>query len=188
MKLAVIFPGIGYHCDKPLLYYACNQLKECGYDAIIKLDYKYEDRNIRGNKEKMVSVFKDLYKQAEKALLDVNFDNYDEIVFVSKSIGTIISCAYAAKKDIKCKQILYTPLEYTFEYPIQEAIAFIGTNDPWSNVNDVCFLAKNQCVKIFTYEGTNHSLETTNTLDNIKNLEQVMMETALFLNKDRIIC
>lgn len=22
MKLAVFFPGIGYHCDKPLLYYS----------------------------------------------------------------------------------------------------------------------------------------------------------------------
>ena len=22
MKIAVFFPGIGYHCDKPLLYYA----------------------------------------------------------------------------------------------------------------------------------------------------------------------
>ena len=41
MKLAVIFPGIGYHTDKPLLYYSKKlalhnvaQVVECGRTAI----------------------------------------------------------------------------------------------------------------------------------------------------------
>lgn len=81
----------------------------------------------------------------------------DEILFVSKSIGTIISAAYVAEQKISCRQILYTPLEDTFR--VEEAlaeshkqtvsdkqttavqvqgtipsIAFIGTADPWSEV------------------------------------------------------
>ena len=31
-KLAIFFPGIGYHCDKPLLYYARKLTQECGYE------------------------------------------------------------------------------------------------------------------------------------------------------------
>ena len=37
-KLAVIFPGVGYTCTKPLLYYTASMAAERGYE-IIRLDY-----------------------------------------------------------------------------------------------------------------------------------------------------
>lgn len=40
-KLVIIFPGIGYHCDKPLLYYAKKLAKEHGYEEIVSLKYSY---------------------------------------------------------------------------------------------------------------------------------------------------
>lgn len=45
-KLAIFFPGIGYHCDKPLLYYARKLTQECGYEESILLSYSYDGRNI----------------------------------------------------------------------------------------------------------------------------------------------
>ena len=39
MKLAVYFPGVGYHCDKPLLYYARKIAAACGFDQHITLSY-----------------------------------------------------------------------------------------------------------------------------------------------------
>ena len=33
MKIAVFFPGIGYHCDKPLLYYARKLVQEYGNNS-----------------------------------------------------------------------------------------------------------------------------------------------------------
>ena len=45
MKIAVFFPGIGYHCDKPLLYYARKLVQECGCEKIVLLDYSYEGAN-----------------------------------------------------------------------------------------------------------------------------------------------
>ena len=39
MKLAIFFPGIGYHCDKPLLYYSRKLSQECGYKETITLSY-----------------------------------------------------------------------------------------------------------------------------------------------------
>lgn len=84
MKAAVFFPGIGYHCDKPLLYYSRKLAQECGYEETIALSYTYDGGNIRGNEEKMQQAFESLYEQAEKSLSAVDFDKYDEILFVAK--------------------------------------------------------------------------------------------------------
>ena len=108
MKIAVFFPGIGYHCDKPLLYYARKLVQEYGYEKIVMQEYSYNGKNIRGDKKKMQEAFESLYAQAEKKLEEIAFDEYSEVLFISKSVGTIIASAYAKKYKIKCCQILYT--------------------------------------------------------------------------------
>ena len=170
MKAAVFFPGIGYHCDKPLLYYSRKLAQECGYEETIALSYTYDGGNIRGNEEKMQQAFESLYEQAEKSLSAIDFDKYDEILFVAKSVGTIIASAYAEKHSIRCRQILYTPLKYTYNFAHREAIAFIGTSDPWSIVSEIQALSKKQQVPMYIYENANHSLETTDTLENLEDL------------------
>ena len=77
MKAAVFFPGIGYHCDKPLLYYSRKLAQECGYEETIALSYTYDGGNIRGNEEKMQQAFESLYEQAEKSLSAIDFDKYE---------------------------------------------------------------------------------------------------------------
>lgn len=183
MKAAVFFPGIGYHCDKPLLYYSRKLAQECGYEETIALSYTYDGGNIRGNEEKMQQAFESLYEQAEKSLSAIDFDKYDEILFVAKSVGTIIASAYAEKHSIRCRQILYTPLKYTYNFAHREAIAFIGTSDPWSIVSEIQALSKKQQVPMYIYENANHSLETTDTLENLKILQDVMGKTKGFLEQ-----
>lgn len=182
MKLAVFFPGIGYHCDKPLLYYSRKVVEKLGYDEIISLSYTYRGENIRGNEEKMKEAFSILYAQAKESLKSVSFQNYDEILFVSKSVGTIIASAYATENKLQCNQILYTPLEYTFAYPHENAIAFIGTADPWSNVNKVIDMAKADNVPIHVYHDVNHSLEGDDVNENIEIVKAVMEESYRFMN------
>lgn len=165
MKIAVFFPGIGYHCDKPLLYYARKLVQEYGYEKIVMLQEAFES----------------LYAQAEKKLEEIAFDEYSEVLFISKSVGTIIASAYAKKYKIKCCQILYTPLEQTFMFEHDDAIAFIGTADPWSDVKKVIECSKNQAVPIYVYEDANHSLEKENILQNIDILKNVMEKTQKYL-------
>ena len=85
MKLAVFFPGIGYHCDKPLLYYSRKLVQEYGYEKIVTLNYTYDGKNLRGNEEKMRQAFDSLYIQAENSLKEIAFDQYEQILFISKS-------------------------------------------------------------------------------------------------------
>ena len=171
-KLAIFFPGIGYHCDKPLLYYARKLTQECGYEESISLSYSYDGRNIRGD---------------EQQLSKVDFGKYSEILFVSKSVGTIIASNYAWKYKIPCQQVLYTPLKQTYVFPHENAIAFIGTKDPWSNTEEVVRLSKQQKVPIYVYEEANHSIETPDTMKNLELLTDVMEKTKRYIHLFEII-
>lgn len=186
-NLVIIFPGLGYTADKPLLYYGLEVACECGYQDYRKLSFTpFDKSNIRGNEVAMQAAYEELYKQAEEQLREVEWEIYDEILFISKSIGTIIACAYASKHGIKnVKHVLYTPLKYTYQYKIQMAIAFIGTEDAWSNYQEVVALSEKAGIPVNVYEKCNHSLEVMDDVDgNIKHLLEIMKVTKEFIKKD----
>ncbi len=180
-KLAVFFPGIGYHCDKPLLYYGRKLAAQQGFQTQINVEYKYDGGKIRGNAKKMEEAFNSLYEQTLKELDKVCFEDYKEILFVAKSIGTAVCARYAKEKSIICKSVLYTPLEQTFSFKIQDAIAFTGTSDPWADFE----IIKERCgsgkIPLSIYTDANHSLETEDTINNIKILMDVMDRTRRFI-------
>ena len=51
-KIAVLFPGIGYHTDKPLLYYSKKLARKRGYE-IVEVKYGPLPSGVKGNAEKM---------------------------------------------------------------------------------------------------------------------------------------
>jgi phosphoglycolate phosphatase len=59
-KLAVLVPGIGYHRDKPLLYYAAKLLKNEGY-AVKHIEFHDLPGNIRGDAAMMQAVAGDVF-------------------------------------------------------------------------------------------------------------------------------
>ena len=181
-KLALIFPGIGYTCDKPLLYYASKLACQNGYETIgIKYNYKPKE-SIRGNEEKMKSVFMEIYKDACFQLDKIGFEDYEEIIFISKSIGTVVATVYASKMNISCKHILLTPLKYTFDNPIESGIAYIGTNDTWSNVDEVIKIANSHGVQMHSFEKLNHSLEGDNIYENVEVLIEILRSMDTYMS------
>ena len=180
-KIAVYFPGIGYHCDKPLLYYSRKAACELGYQDYRNISYTYSAGNIRGNDKKMKEAYEALLSQTEAQLADMAWPEYDDVLFVSKSIGTIIAASYAAKHGLKsARHILYTPLAQTFHFAPTNAIAFIGTADPWSDTDEIIRLVDANHISIAVYEGCNHSLECADTLKNIENLKDIMQRAMDF--------
>lgn len=122
-KLAVYFPGIGYHCDKPLLYYGRKTACEQGYQEYRNIQYAYSAGNIRGDAEKMKEAYEVLFSQTEAALADMVWDDYEDLLFLSKSVGTIIASSYAKKYGLsRARHILYTPLAQTFQFAPERAI------------------------------------------------------------------
>lgn len=181
LKIAVYFSGIGYHCDKPLLYYSKDIARELGYENSRNIRYAYNAGNIRGNEEKMKEAYEVLFSQAEAELADIVWSEYDDVLFVSKSIGTIIATSYAKKYGLEtARHILYTPLAQTYLFAPIYAISFIGTADPWSNTDEIIRLSNANHIPITAYEGCNHSLECSDTLKNIENLKNIMQRTMDF--------
>lgn len=184
-KLAVIFSGIGYTCDKPLLYYAGSLAAQNGYECKKVLYALPGDARIRGNLEKMEEAFRILYAQAKECLADIDWKQYEEIVFLSKSIGTVIAASYARELEgVAIRHVLYTPLEHTFRFQPQNAIGFIGTADAWSVPAEVIKLATHQGIPMHVYDNANHSLEKGDAMENLYILKDVLKHTGLFLQKD----
>ena len=98
-KLAVFFPGIGYHNDKPLLYYSRKLAAEAGFQCV-RVDYNGFASEIKGNADKMREALETEYSQTELILSDIDWKSYENIIFISKSIGTVVAASYAKEYDI----------------------------------------------------------------------------------------
>ena len=184
-KIAVIFPGIGYHADKPLLYYSRMLARESGYE-ITEVPYRNFPPRIRGDRDKMKQALEIGLSQAEEILKHIQFIEYEKILFISKSIGTAIAVAYAANHKVRADHLWYTPLAETFEVMGEreghgDIIAFHGTRDPWASTSRLQALSSDFGVPLYLTEGGNHSLETGQAEHDLKTLLGVMEKSRDFI-------
>ena len=78
-KIACLFPGIGYTCDKPLLYYSGKLLKSLGWE-IVPVQYSGFPSGVKGNAEKMRQCAQTALEQAEGILRETDWNEYGEIL------------------------------------------------------------------------------------------------------------
>ena len=178
-KIAVLFPGIGYTCDKPLLYYSGRLAKKAGYE-VVPVPYGNFPDKVRGDRAKMQQSFDMALAQAEEILAGVKWNEYDGVLFLSKSVGTIVSSAYAKNHGLKVKNVLFTPLKETWMFDSGERIAFHGTADPWADNDEIAGEAEKHGTPLVTVEGANHSLETGDVIKDIEILENVVLKVKEF--------
>lgn len=152
-KLIVIFPGAGYGLDSPLLYYADFLYETNGYERI-HMDYQ----NILSNRElslenKIAMIREYVYEQVK----DIDFTAYDEVVFLSKSIGSVEAGILAEKVGVNVIQIFITPIEEAISYCKTNSYVVIGTDDKaYQTYKEYCDA---NSIKALYVEGANHSLE-----------------------------
>lgn len=177
-KICVVFPGIGYHTDKPLLYYSKKYMMAHGYE-IVDVTYGKLSGHLP---EEIQKVFDDGWTKALDCLKTVDFSEAEDIVFLSKSIGTAISARYAVEKELKVRNIYFTPLEITMQYADSDGIAFHGTADPLVDTDELTRLCEAKKIALYTYEGGNHSIETKDILWNIKTQKDIAEKYIEYLN------
>lgn len=191
-KIAVIFPGIGYLFDRPLLHFAEEQAVWYGYE-IQRVPYGGFPPKIRGDREKMRESAKIAIRESEKLLRHVNWQEYSHILFISKSIGTIAAAAYAAKHSLTVDEIFFTPFPETFTENFTEnlrdprtgyfrkdsgrSLAFHGAEDPWMENEAVIAAAEKAGVPMQVYPEGNHSLETGDPEKDIRILADIFHRT-----------
>ena len=123
--LAVFFPGVGYTPEKPLLYHSCRIAESLGCDTLT-IAFSGFPKKIKGDEKKMRKAFDLALSQSRDQLEDAKLTQYDEVIFIGKSIGAVAAAALAA--EFRCNRlVLYTPLEPAFSFPLPQTIVFTGT-------------------------------------------------------------
>lgn len=167
-KLACLFPGIGYTCDKPLLYYSWKMLAAGGWE-VIPVTYSGTLSGLPDDQ-----VISTALQKAEEILSGVKWEEYGSVLFVSKSLGTIISGICARQHRIAYRNILFTPVESTFRESFPDAVAFSGTADPIADTPLIRSLCEKAGIPLYVTEGGNHSLETGDVDADIAEMRRIM--------------
>lgn len=183
MKIVCLFPGIGYTYDKPLLYYSWKMFASLGW-KVVPVPYGGFPSGVKGNAEKMKKCAVMALEQAEELLKDIDWSQYDSILFVSKSVGTVVAGAYAASHHIPCRHVLFTPVEATFSFRVKDAIVFHGTADPWANIDVIRNACQEANLPLYITENANHSLETGNVETDIDIIKATMKIVREYADKD----
>ncbi len=185
-RLAVLFPGIGYHTDKPLLYYSGKMAAAEGYE-IIKISYPPCEVNLKGaTSEQIRSFVKECAAVTDKALEDIDTDRKDDILFISKSIGTAIAAYYAQTSGMDVRHIFFTPLEETFDHVKESSgIAFSGTKDNWADHMKIRRLCDEKRIPLTVADDANHSLETGDVIRDTEMIAEVMKTVKEYMNKTK---
>lgn len=179
-KGCVLFPGIGYTCDKPLLYYGAKIAGQKGYE-VIRVPYAGFPPKVKGDRGKMEESFRIALEQSRELLAGVSWEDFGEIVFMGKSVGTIVGGAYAREKGLTVRSLYYTPLEDTFRFHEGEALVLHGTKDPWVATEVIREACDRSGIPLELFEGANHSLETGECRTDLGYLQRAMALTDGFL-------
>ncbi len=182
-KIACLFPGIGYTCDKPLLYYSWKLLKGLGWE-IIPVPYSGFPGKVKGDPEKMRQCAQMALEQSESLLQNINWQDCGDVLFVGKSVGTVVCSAYAEKHGILCRRILFTPVEAAFRFAGRNAIVFHGTADPWADTETIRSCCRRLGLPLYETAGANHSLETGDVDQDIREIRKVMKTVREYIQHE----
>ena len=184
-KVVLLFPGVGYHTDKPLLFYGRKLAQDYGYETVIHVSYGGFKSGIKGNLEKMREAFESALSQAEEIFrkeckkngLDHKtiFDGDNEILVISKSIGTAVAAAFQQNHGFTGKNIYFTPVRQSFQVmQPQSGIVFHGTADPWAQTQDIREGCEKLHLPLYITQEANHSMETGDCLKDLQIMQEIM--------------
>jgi len=172
-NLLVLFPGTGYTVNSPLLYYADFKYYQKGYESI-KINY--------GNSVQKDTSWDEVVENAKncayKQMKDIAFSKYADILFVSKSLGTVAAGWVADELGIGARHIYLTPINGTLQYIKNDkniSVVVAGTKDDLMDIKILIEHCKREDIQLELIENAEHSLEVIDDVDtNIDVLKHVV--------------
>lgn len=189
--LAIVFPGGGYNCSMPLLYYCVEELLRRGVDTL-QIEYRYDfsfsqlpeiDRSQRfcGDIQGVVDALPDL-------------SSYSRLILIGKSLGTralgyLTANPGPLKSCSDVRAFWLTPWvgdDHLFEQMKRcphPSLYVVGTADaPCYLPVRLNELESARFWKSLILLGADHSLETSGVLPSLDNLRKVISAFQEFLN------
>lgn len=183
--ICFMFSGSSYNYDKPLFYYATMTMLQNKID-VVHIHYSYGEHLL---KTTLKEISKTMVDDINPVILDVlKNGQYDETIFLGKSLGTIPIANDLMKRNefSKSKMILLTPLlkfDSIFDSILNsehQGLLVIGDKDPHFNSNKIEQLS-NSNLKIEIVQDANHSLDieefhTTNSILALSRIVEKLQE------------
>lgn len=161
-KLMIEFPGRNYSTDKPLLYYAGKIFEGREYE-VIRLNYNYK---LKGDKNDIEKLIDEAIPYIKKVLDEIDFSQYEDIVFISKSMGTTLAGYFEEYYKIRVRHIYLTPVQSALKYMKRgKCIVVAGKEDKFLDSRRLKIYCVEQDVALKQFENVGHSLESENDIN-----------------------
>lgn len=160
-KIVFSFPG-GRGTEVPLLYFGAKYFEDKGYEK------RFVEHPSSGDD------FDTIYKNAKVILESFDLGEYDDIVFVAKSKGTIVACKLKEELKINASLVLFTPLAGTLPFikgDNQIVLVAASNNDRHLECETLCSLCEREKVPCYIEPNVGHRMEVRNDLE--KNLQTI---------------
>ncbi len=165
-KIAILFPGIRYSVECPLLYFGGKLMKKLGYE-VVGLNYDVKDTKLDPEK-----FFDKAKKQIEKKIKKLDLQPDDQVVFVEKSVGTVLGLWVERKISAKVYHVVLTPVRATMSYLTEETnvcYMVMGSEDEFLKPEKMKEACDKYHIQGEILEGLGHRLEDRN--DPVRSLE-----------------
>lgn len=188
-RLALVFPGLRYSCDMPLLHYTTELLLAQGFDVLqLWADYTkpdYQSSSPGDQSQHMLADGQALLEAGNKA------GSYKNVLLVGKSIGTLtMTLLITENSDLhKETSIWFTPLFYL--PPVTQAVlsstgsTFVAGSDADLTFDPEAVSQIKSKTNISTHviKDADHSLEIPgDLLGSLRVLTQLMNSLASFIS------
>jgi hypothetical protein len=188
-KLALVYPGLRYSSDKPLLYFSTEILLARGFDVLqLWVNYGLPEFQGLSQAEKSIQLIED-----GKALLHSGLQarTYSNLIMVGKSLGTL-TMAFILGEDSRLPELMtvwFTPLIHL--PPVSQVVldlpgpAFVAGSDadPTFESGTVSQIQSMPNITAQVIEGADHSLEIPGEpLRSTQILASLMANLSDFLN------
>ena len=187
--LAIMFPGLRYTCDMPLLYYPSRLFAQRGTDVLqINSDYtqaEYQSAS-QGEQAEWLTADAQAALRAGKAQR-----NYKRLILVGKSIGTL-ALAHLVSKSLEKGTITIWLTPLLRQQPLVSAALLFkgpalyvaGTGDPIFASGPMQRIQDATGAVTLIVEGADHSMEIPGVpLQSIQIMESILQGIADFLDE-----
>ena len=128
-KLCIVFPGRRYSTDRSLLYFPSRMMESLGFE-VVNLHYDIP-REVEETEPLMKNI-RDAASYAVNHTDEIDWAKYDTIVFLSKSIGTVVASnlkKFIGEQGKKVHQIMITPLDEALPLMDKDDLIIVGDHD-----------------------------------------------------------
>jgi hypothetical protein len=189
--LCVIFPGLGYTADMPLLYYSSFVMESKGADVLqVNYDYKtkaFQSLSQEDQYNRIISDATAAYKVGRKQ------SEYKNITLIGKSLGTLaLGHLLMTQPELHTANFIWlTPLFRNEAFRLQvmslahHALFVIGSSDPYYDKQILSGVETSTGGESLVFEDADHSLEIPGKpLESLQVLQRYLSRLEAFV-KDK---